>query len=159
MTDPADNIIGMHHPGIVVPELDAAIEFYTSLLGYELFSQSSWDADHEGFNQIVGLGGSAARFCMLKGGNSFIELFEYAAPVGTNDPGKLGAHELGIRHIAICVRDVDVALARCEDLGGSRINDPVSVPGGATATYCRDPFGNLLELVTPGGRFPQPITS
>ena len=158
MTNAADNVIGFHHPGIVVPDLDAGIAFYTQLLGYELYSRSSWDADHDGFNRIVGLERSAARFCMLRGGNSYIELFEYSAPAATSDPRTLGPNEPGIRHIAICVRDVDAALERCEELGGSRINEPVHVPGGATATYCRDPFGNLLELVTPGGRFPKPIT-
>ena len=45
-------------------------------------------------------------------------------------------------------------LERCVELGGQKMNDPFSVPGGATAVYCRDPFGNLLELVEPGGRFP-----
>ena len=157
MTDAADNVIGFHHPGIVVPDLDAGIEFYTKLLGYELYSEASWDVDHDSFNRIVGLDGSAARFCMLKGLNSYIELFEFSAPPSTAQPGDLGANEPGIRHISFAVRDVQAALDHCIELGGSKINDVVSVPGGATATYCRDPFGNILELVTPGGRFPEPV--
>lgn len=152
-----DNVIGFHHAGIVVPDLDKAIDFYTKLLGYEVMSQSSWGTDHAGFNQIVGLEASAARFCMLKGGNAFLELFEYSSPPSSEQPAHLGANDQGIRHIGIAVRDVDAMVRRCIQLGGSAKNASVSVPGAATATYCRDPFGNLLEFVTPGGRFPDPI--
>lgn len=154
MTSSADDVIGFHHPGIVVPDLEQGIQFYTQLLGYELYSQSSWSDDNDAFNQIVGLTGSAARFCMLKGKNSYIELFEYARKSQAPAAAELPASSLGLRHICIAVRDVDVVLARCVKLGGAKINDPVSVPGGATAVYCRDPFGNLIELVRPGGRFP-----
>ena len=150
-------VLGFHHPGIVVPDLDRAIEFYTEFLGYELYSRSSWTSENDGFNQVIGLDGSAASFCMLSGGNGYIELFEYEAPAATVDPAALGANEPGIRHIAIAVSDVAAMLERCVELGGHKMNDPFSVPGGATAVYCRDPFGNLMELVEPGGRFP-PLT-
>ena len=151
----AKNFIGLHHAGVVVPDLDAAIQFYCDMFGFEVLSTGSWGADNENFNQIVGLESSAARFCMLKGTNSFLELFEYADAAGSVRP--INANETGIRHLCMAVHDVDKALADCERLGGSRINAPVSVPGGATSSYCRDPFGNLLELVAPAGRFPDPI--
>ena len=157
MSNTSDNIIGFHHPGIVVPDLDRAIDFYTKFLGYELISESSWDGNAAGFNQVVGLERSAARLCMLRGGNAYLELFEYSSPQATVDPGELGANEPGIRHIAICVKDVQLALDFCVELGGSKMNEPFGVPGGATAVYCRDPFGNLMELVAPAGRFPPPI--
>lgn len=157
MNGSADNVIGFHHVGVVVPDIDRAIEFYTALLGYDLYSEGSWDAGHAGFNQVVGLERSAARLCMLKGSNGYLELFEYASPANTDRRARQ-ANEIGIRHICIAVEDVGAALDRCVELGGSRINEPWSVPGGATAVYCRDPFGNLLELASPGGRFPEPFT-
>jgi len=152
-------VLGFHHPGIVVPDLDRAIEFYTAFLGYETHSESSWGVDHSGFNQIVGLDRSAARFCMLKGPNSYIEIFEYSEPEPENNAGARNANELGIRHLAFVVADVQAALDLCVKLGGTKMNEPLSVPGGATAVYCRDPFGNLFELVEPGGRFPPLITT
>ena len=158
MSASSNNIIGFHHVGIVVPDLDRAIEFYTGLLDYELYSRGSWDESHAQFNQIVGLENSAAKVCMLRGQNSYIELFEYVSPEG-GEKGQRQAFEQGLRHLCIAVKDVSAVLARCIELGGSRINEPVAVPGGATATYCRDPFGNLIELVKPEGRFPEPITS
>ena len=143
----------LHHPGIVVPNLEQAIEFYSNALGYEVHSESSFGPDDDGFNQVVGLSRAAAKFCMLRGRNSYIEIFEYQDAI-PKDKQESTASEEGIRHLAFVVENVEHAIELCERCGGSKINDPVSVPGGATAAYCRDPFGNLLEFVVPGGRFP-----
>ena len=150
-------VIGFHHPGIVVPSLDRAIEFYSALLGFVLHSESSWTADNERFNRIIGLPGAAARYCLLRGANAYIELFEYSK-TANEDRGARQANEMGIRHIAFAVQDVQEMIDCCVRLGGSKIEDAVVVPGRATAAYCRDPFGNLLEFVEPRGAFPQAIT-
>lgn len=159
MNDSAQLVRGFHHPGIVVPDLDSAIAFYVEFIGCELIRRASWDAEDEGFNQVIGLRGSAARFCLLRCSNSYLELFEYSSPEVLEQPGEYQANQLGIRHIAFVVEDVAAALARCVELGGSKINDPVTMPGRATAVYCRDPFGNLLELVKPRGNFPDLMTT
>ena len=148
-----------HHPGVVVPDLERAIEFYCDVLGFEVYSRSSWDADNAEFNQIVGLDRSAARFCMLRGGNSYIEFFEYEDSDSALTAQLQPASERGLRHLAFVVSDVAAMLDLCVEKGGGRINDPVSIPGAATAAYCRDPFGNLLEFVEPGGRFPPLLTA
>lgn len=150
-------VLGFHHPGVVVSNLDDAIGFYSQLLGYELISESSWEADNAGFNQVVGLERSAARFCMLKGKNAYLELFEYTDAQALSNKPPSQANEPGIRHLAFVVSDIGAVLDQCVALGGSRINEPVLVPGRAAAAYCRDPFGNLLEFVTPMGSFPQAL--
>ena len=157
MSEANQLVLGFHHPGINVPDLDAGVAFYRRLLGWEVVGRSAWKADNEHFNQIVGLQGSAARLCMLKGANAYLELFEYSAPaLGGEAPAK-PANEPGIRHLAFLVSDVEEALRRCVELGGSKMNDPSAVPGRAAAVYCRDPFGNLLELVESFGGFPELI--
>lgn len=146
-------VLGFHHPGIVVPDLERAVAFYTEVLGYEAYSESAFTAEDGGFNQIVGLDGAAAKFCMLSGTNTYIELFEYESSTPKSIPESIACEE-GLRHLAFVVDDVNAVVKKCEKNGGARINDPVSISGGATAAYCRDPFGNLLEFITPGGRFP-----
>ena len=148
-------VLGFHHPGITVPDLDAGVAFYSQLLGYEVVVRSAWEKDNKHFNQIVGLQGSAARFCMLKGANAYLELFEYSAPAPKSGTSAQQANALGIRHLAFLVSDVEEALRRCVELGGSKMNEPSVVPGRAAAVYCRDPFGNLLELVQSLGGFPE----
>lgn len=155
MSESGELVLGFHHPGIVVPDLERGMAFYSQLLGYKVILQSAWDADSERFNQIVGLQGSAARFCMLKGPNAYLELFEFSAPAPEAKASPCQANEMGIRHIAFVVADAQQAVQRCVALGGAKINDPAVAPGRAAAAYCRDPFGNLLEFVEPLGAFPE----
>ena len=147
------NIVGFHHAAIVVPDLEKAIRFYSALAGYEKIRESRWDSD-SAFNRIIGMTGSSARFCMLEGPCGFLELFEYEQPQSTADPASLNANDHGIRHLCFQVEDVAQALARVIELGGGKMNEPVTNELGITCVYCRDPFGNLLELIKPAGGFP-----
>lgn len=147
------NIVGFHHAAIVVPDLDRAVRFYSALAGYEKIRESRWDRTSV-FNQIIGMTGSSARFCMLEGPYGFLELFEYEQLQSTADPFSLNAGDYGIRHLCFQVEDVEEALARVVELGGSKMNEPVTNELGITCVYCRDPFGNLLELIRPAGGFP-----
>ena len=148
------NIIGFHHAAIVVPDLDEAVRFYAGLAGYEKIRESRWDSE-SGFNQIIGMTGSSARFCLLQGANGYLELFEYEQPQSTANPALLNAADYGIRHLCLQVEDVAQALARVIELGGAKMNEPVTNELGITCVYCRDPFGNLLELIRPAGDFPR----
>ena len=84
----------------------------------------------------------------------YLELFEYKQPQSTADPASLGANDYGIRHLCFQVEDVAQALTRVIELGGGKMNEPVTNELGITCVYCRDPFGNLLELIRPAGGFP-----
>ena len=66
----------------------------------------------------------------------------------------MNANDHGIRHLCFQVDDVEEALARVIELGGGKMNEPVTNELGITCVYCRDPFGNLLELIKPAGGFP-----
>ena len=147
------NVAGFHHAAIVVPDLDRAVQFYCTLAGYEKIRESRWGRDSD-FNRIIGMTGSSARFCMLEGPNGYLELFEYEQPPSTADPASLNANDYGIRHLCFQVEDVEQALARVIELGGGKMNEPVTNDQGITCVYCRDPFGNLLELISPAGGFP-----
>ena len=147
------NVTGFHHAAIVVPDLEKAIRFYSALAGYEKIRESRWSSDSV-FNRIIGMTGTSARFCMLEGPNGYLELFEYEQPQSTADPASLDANDYGIRHLCFQVEDVEEALARVIELGGGKMNDPVTNELGITCVYCRDPFGNLLELIRPADDFP-----
>ena len=149
-----DNIPVFHHAALVVPDLEQAVRFYSGLAGYKKIRASRWDPDSV-FNRIIGMSGSSARFCMLAGDGGCLELFEYEQPQSTADPAALNASDYGIRHLCFQVDDVALALARVLELGGAKMNEPETNALGITCVYCRDPFGNLLELLRPAGDFPQ----
>jgi glyoxylase I family protein len=146
-------IKGFHHPGIVVPDLENAIRFYTELFNMKIVREHEWDESSH-FNKIIGLDRSSAKYCFLKGANCYLELFQYSSPASDVKPGELNANDTGIRHLCFLVEDVAQVQDKLTQLGGSIINEPVDTPGIATAAYCRDPFGNLLEFIAPVGDFP-----
>lgn len=142
---------GIHHAGLVVDDLDAAIMFYGALLSMELVERDHWRAPAPAEDQAVGLAGSGADGVMLRGSNSYLEVWTYESPAQVgDDPAERGAHERGLRHLAIEVDDVDGALARLVELGGTRMGDPVDLGNGAAVVYCRDPFGTLIEFMAVG---------
>jgi catechol 2,3-dioxygenase-like lactoylglutathione lyase family enzyme len=136
-------ILAFAHPGIVVPDLEKAIEFYSKMFGFRVIGNEGWE-DSAAYDQAIGLKGSAAKGVIMAGHNCHIEIFEYNAPKPTIDPpGTFLAHETGIRHIAFYVDDAQKELDRLIALGGSALG---SLPEGGGAVYARDPFGNMIEL-------------
>jgi catechol 2,3-dioxygenase-like lactoylglutathione lyase family enzyme len=137
-------ILAFAHPGIVVPNLEQAIDFYGKAFGFRLLSdQEGWENSPE-TDRAIGCPGSASRGAMLAGHNCYLELFEYSSPTQTADPpDAFLAHEPGIRHIAFYVDDVKKEFERFLSVGGKALGELVD---GATAVYVRDPFGNIIEL-------------
>lgn len=149
-------VLGVHHVAVSVPDLDAARDFYIGLLGgVEQVAPLEW-RDNPMIDRIVGLEGSAARqfFCRL--GNIDIEVFEYLAPRSAPQDPDRGVHNFGYTHFAIQVEDLAAAHARLVE-AGIRVHAPPSFDGITTAAdgskqgycgiYCRDPFGNVFELL------------
>lgn len=144
-------ILGFAHPGIVVPDLERAREFYENMFGFEVIAEENWNNDSF-YDQGTGLKYSAAKGYVLKGHNCYLELFEYSAPVQiAQKPIDLGANEIGIRHLAFYVDDIWREYHRLKKLGGSHMNEPVGNEEVGYVVYCRDPFGNIIELTTVGG--------
>ena len=137
-------ILAFAHPGIVVPDLDKAIEFYSKAFGFRLLSdQEGWENSHE-MDRAIGCPDSATRGAMLAGHNCYLELFQYSSPAQSAPPPDSHlAHEPGIRHIAFYVDDVKKEYERVMSAGGESLGELFE---GATAVYVRDPFGNIIEL-------------
>ena len=55
----------------------------------------------------------------------------------------------GIAHIAFQVTDIDMVFDNFKAAGGVVHNSPVKV-GEGYSIYCRDPFGNIIELMEIG---------
>ena len=139
-------ILGFAHPALVVPDLDQACHFYQKMFGFRPFVDEGWQGSPVA-DRVVGLQGSACKGKTLAGHNCYIELFEFSAPVQSGpSPANLGPHELGIRHIAFFVDDVQAEYERLLTLGGDTLGEPAEIADGVFAVYCRDPFGNIIEL-------------
>lgn len=139
-------ILGFAHPGLVVADLEAARSFYEKMFGFRHFCDEGWQ-NNATVDKAVGLKGSACKGYTLAGHNCYLELFEFSAPNQEGpSPAELGPHDLGIRHLAFFVEDCFAEYQRLLDLGGDILGEPTDLGGGIHAVYCRDPFGNIIEL-------------
>ncbi|NIB40976.1 glyoxalase/bleomycin resistance/dioxygenase family protein [Pseudomaricurvus alkylphenolicus] len=139
-------ILAFAHPGLVVPDLEAAVEFYHKMFGFEVMTNEGWENSPEA-DRAIGAKGSACRGHLLAGHNCHLELWQYQSPCARGDaPGTLGPHEPGIRHLAFYVDDCKSEFDRLLALGGSALGEPVAGVNDCYVVYCRDPFGNILEL-------------
>ena len=139
-------ILGFAHPGLVVSDLEKARTFYEKMFGFRYFCDEGWH-NSATVDEAIGVAGSACKGVTLAGHNCYLELFEFSAPDRQGpSPGTLGPHDLGIRHLAFFVDDCRAEYHRLLELGGEVLGEPADLGGGVYAVYCRDPFGNIIEL-------------
>lgn len=147
---------GIQHIGVSVPDLDKAREFYLDLLGaVEVGPPLEW-RDNPFIDEVLSLKGSAARQFMCRLGNAHIEVFEYALPTPERQDPDRGVNHHGYTHFAVQVEDIQACYQRLL-AAGIRVHAPPSMDGvtvdeqgskrGYAATYCRDFFGNVFEIM------------
>src|SRR5689334_1643653 len=103
--------ITLDHVGYVVPDIEQAVAFFVDVLGFELLSLDDPIAfPDDSFARWYRVHPrAAARFAYLRYGNAVVEFTEWDAPdQNTLVPSN---SDLGGRHFAIAVRDVDAAMA------------------------------------------------
>ena len=149
------------HVGVTVPDLDAAVAFYSELFGCtERFRMGPFDSrelprtpdGRDWCGAHVNVVDGRFRFVMLQlGPNLMLELFQYDRPIErrTEPPRNC---DIGGHHIALRVTDIDAAIAYLKKKDGMRLMDgPIVVTDGDCAgmrvIYFLDPWGNQLELV------------
>ncbi|MCX7285502.1 MAG: VOC family protein [Novosphingobium sp.] len=146
----------IHHVGVSVPDLAKAREFYLDLLGgVEVGKPLEWE-DNPFIDAVVGLENSAAHQFVCRLGNAYVEVFEYFAPrAAAQDPNE-GVNRFGYTHFAVQVDDIEACYERLV-AAGIRVHTRPSMDGitidadgrkhGYAATYCRDFFGNVFEIM------------
>lgn len=139
--------VRLHHPAIVVPDLEAGIAFYSNFLDVSEKFRFDWDeTDRVAIERVIDMSESSAIAVMLEGDGFHIELFEFVEPSSDVIPQARRASDLGIRHLAFDVDDIDEACAQFVAAGGT-FHDTPQLLGNALCIYGRDPFGNIIELM------------
>ena len=156
-------IQGIHHVAISVPDMALARKFYGEVLGLEEVRSSKWGPGNDYVDAILGLKDSSGLTSLFRGPNVFIEVFEYLTPKpGPLEPAR-PVNEYGYTHFGIQVDDIAAVHERMlaagltfhtaparlqQDADGGRI--------GFSATYGRDFFGNVFEImeIRPGSQMP-----
>ena len=129
---------GVDHVGFNVPDLDAALSFFTDAFGCELVNRSG-PVDYGN-----GLSVSAA---MVRYGNTHLfELLEWRGP--DVNQTMAGFTDLGGGHLCFAVADLDASLAAVQALLDVAPEPPVEIPDGRRFSRFLTPWGLTIQLLT-----------
>jgi catechol 2,3-dioxygenase-like lactoylglutathione lyase family enzyme len=138
--------------GITVDDLDRAIGFYTTVLGFERIAEA--EVSGEEYERLYGVFGLRLRTATLRLGDERIELMEFLAPRGRPVPADSKSNDGWFQHAAIIVSDMDAAYRHLREHKVQHASSgPQLLPqwnpnaGGIEAFYFRDPDENHLEVL------------
>jgi len=124
---PNDEVVSVRY---MVDDVDAALEFYTKLLGFEIMMSA------------------APAFADVRRGNLRLLLSGPASSAGRPMPDGRTPGPGGWNRIHFIVYDIEADVTRVRDVGASFRNDIVSGPGGKQILL-EDPSNNVVELFQP----------
>lgn len=136
----------VRHVGIPVSSLARAEAFYEGVLGFRAVADFP-ECGGSYYETLTGVAGARIhiKYLELAGGDR-IELLEYQSL--REIPGPAAADEVGRWHVSLTVTDLQALYASAHAAGFGFVSAPVRSPEGAVEVcYCRDPDGNLVELV------------
>jgi len=106
----------MDNVGIVVEDIDAAIEFFTEL-GLALEGRMPIEGEWAG--RVTGVRGQRVEIAMMRtpDGHNRLELSRFDAPAIASDHRTAPVNSLGYLRVMFTVEDIDDTLARLSKLG------------------------------------------
>ncbi len=139
-------ITGIHHVAISTPDAERLLGFYRDLLGMEVVFDQTWPPGTEVADAITGLSGSSARQLLLRCGNAYLEVFEFASPAARPGDPDRPVCDHGITHVCLDVDDLDADHGRLSEARVRFHTAPQDLGYGVRTTYARDPDGNVVEM-------------
>lgn len=137
-------ILGVHHPALAVPDIEAALGFYCGVVGFEIVMSAEIPSGIEPMNQAFGMPDSGCQVRMIRKGGTCIELFQFTSSEAGDEARPVNRQ--GITHI--CLASDDFAKDH-EHLSQNGVAFHAPAMGAAPGrwAYGRDPFGNVIELL------------
>jgi len=135
----------MDNVGIVVEDIDAAIEFFTEL-GLELEGRAPVEGGWA--DGVTGLRDMRAEIAMMRtpDGHSRLEMSRFLAPPVVADHRNAPVNALGYLRVMFAVDDLDDTLARLRRHGAQLVDEVVQYEGIYRLCYIRGPEGILIGL-------------
>jgi catechol 2,3-dioxygenase-like lactoylglutathione lyase family enzyme len=135
----------MDNVGIVVEDLDAAIEFFTEL-GLELEGRAPIEGDWA--DGVTGLRDMRVEIAMMRtpDGHSRLEISRFLAPPVVADHRKAPVNALGYLRVMFTVEDIDDTLARLGKCGAELVGEVAQYQDTYRLCYIRGPEGILIGL-------------
>lgn len=139
-------ITGIHHLGVIVSDIEKALNFYSDVLGGKVIFKEEAGPDY--LEKGVGIKGAHAKMVVMKVGSATLELIEYTNP-RTRAEG-LRSCDAGTFHLSFQVDDINKTMEQLRKKGVKFFSEP-NVSGGEFEgwvwVYFKDPDDHQLELV------------
>jgi catechol 2,3-dioxygenase-like lactoylglutathione lyase family enzyme len=135
----------MDNVGIVVEDIDAAIDFFDEL-GLELEGRALVEGEWAG--RITGLGTQRVEIAMMvtPDGHSRLEISRFLYPPVVADHRNAPVNALGYLRVMFAVEDLDDTLARLGERGARLVGEVVQYEETYRLCYIRGPEGILIGL-------------
>ena len=150
-------IQGIWHVSFTVSNMDAAVKWYTEVLGLTFHREQLQENEYTG--RLVGFENVRLRVVQLRvpgmplppRANHHVELIEYERPRGVSNLD-LSTNNPGVGHWAFLVDDIHAEFNRMKALGVKfKADAPVAIEHGVNkggyAIYFTDPDGITFELL------------
>src|SRR6202012_3209459 len=143
----------MDNVGIVVDDLESAIDFFLEL-GLELEGRAMIEGEWAG--RVTGLGDQRVEIAMMRtpDGHSRIELSRFIVPPVVADHRNAPVNALGYLRIMFAVDDIDETLERLRRRGAQIVGEVVRYQDAYRLCYIRGPEGLLIGLAEELGSAP-----
>ena len=142
------SILATNHTSFTVSDLDRSVDFYVSVLGFELLNRSARDRSFT--EKVVGVPGAQIEVAYVQAPGHRLELIQYIEP---KDRGEVVSRpcDTGFAHVAFDVDDIDAVVAAVRVAGVEPLSEPVVINAGPNsggkAVYTRDPDGVTIEFI------------
>ncbi len=143
-------ITGLGHTAICVPDIEAAVQWYTDVLGLEVLSppyRMEGDAIERDMGELVpSRVVITAAIVGTEASDRVIELVEYPN-ASTAASGAVDIVTPGITHVGLVCDDIDATRARLEAHGVEFLTAGTAKIAGLRTTWFRDPWGAVFILM------------
>jgi len=145
-------ITGIAHTAVCVPDVEAAVEWYRSVLGLTVLSPPylvEGDAIERDMGELVPspVAVKAAILGFPHGGDRVLEVIEYPRAPGRARPPDASVVDHGFTHVGLVCDDIVATRAELEDNGVRFLTRGIAEIVGLRTTWFADPHGLVFILL------------
>ena len=133
------------HVNICVADLETVTDFFVNLIGFKITAQGLLEG--KWMDCVVALKDVKARYVQLSldEGSSRLELIQYENPKGEKDPKMSLANQIGFRHMAFEVENIDEVVEKLKK-AGVKFHSEIQNYKTKRLCYFLGPEGIILEF-------------
>jgi catechol 2,3-dioxygenase-like lactoylglutathione lyase family enzyme len=145
-------ITGVAHTAVCVPDVEAAVAWYESVLGLTVLSPPylvEGDAIERDMGELVPspVAVKAAILGFPDGGDRVLEVIEYPRAPGRPPSPDASVVDHGFTHVGLVCDDIVATRAELEDKGVRFLTSGVAEIVGLRTTWFADPYGLVFILL------------